>query len=110
MPLLCELLWLPQVPRGHITHQNYLGPATISMQSSRTWSPRQQKYAKYKALEQKLIGPMEESLTKEQLPQNSWENGALSKEIENPSKKSKNTGLSCRMNFFGGRRRRWELE
>ena len=40
-------------------------PAKISMQSSRTGSPRQQKYATNKALEQKLIGPMEESLTKE---------------------------------------------
>ena len=98
------------MPRGHITHQNYLGPAKISMQSSRTGSPRQQKYAKYKALEQKLIGPMEESLTKEQFPQNSSENGALSKDIENPSKKSKNTGLSYETIFYGGRRSRWELQ
>ena len=91
-------------------HQNYLGPAKISMQSSRTGSPRQQKYATNKALEQKLIGPMEESHTKEQFPQNSLVNGALHKEIENRSKKSKNTGLSCETIFSGGRRRRWELE
>jgi len=91
-------------------HQNYLGPTKINMQSSRTGSPRQQKYATNKALEQKLIGPMEESHTKEQFPQNSLVNGALHKEIENRSKKSKNTGLSCRMNFSRGRRRRWELE
>ena len=37
---------------------------------------------------------MEESLTKEQFPQNGSENGALSKEIENHSQMSKNTGLS----------------
>ena len=49
-------------------HQNYLGPTKISMQSARTGSPRQQKYVKYKALEQKLIGPMEESHTEEQFP------------------------------------------
>ena len=70
----------------------------------------QQKYAKYKALEQKLIGPMEELHTKEQFPQNSLVNGALHKEIENRSKKSKNAGLSCGMIFSGGRRRRWVLE
>ena len=87
-------------------HQNYLGPAKISMQSSRTGSPRQKKYATYKALEQKLIGPMEESLTKEKFPQNSSENVALSKEIENPNKRSKNTGLSCETIFSGGRRTR----
>ena len=70
----------------------------------------QQKYAKNKSLEQKLIGPMEESHTKEQFPQNSLVNGALHKEIEKCSKKSKNTGLSCGMIFSGGRRSRWELE
>ena len=36
--------------------------------SSRTWSPMQQKFAMNKALEQKLIGPMEESHTKQQSP------------------------------------------
>ena len=82
----------------------------MNMQSSRIGSPRQQKYAMNKALEQKLIGPMEESHTKEQFPQNSLVNGALHKEIENRSKKSKNTGLSCRMNFSAARRRRLELE
>ena len=46
---------------------------------------------------------MEESLTKEKFAQNSWENGDLSKVIENPSKRSKNTGLSCETIFFGGR-------
>ena len=80
------------------------------MKISRTWSPRQQKYAEYKALDQKLIGPMEESLTKEKFAQNSWENGDLSKVIENPSKRSKNTGLSCETIFSGGRRSRWEQE
>ena len=53
---------------------------------------------------------MEESLTKEQFPQNSSENGALSKEIENDSQMSKNTGLSCETIFSGGGRRGWELE
>ena len=48
----------------------------------------QQKFAMNKALEQKLIGPMEESLTKEQFPQNGSENDALSKEIKNRSKMS----------------------
>ena len=55
---------------------------------------------KDKALEQKLIGPMEESHTKKQFPQNSLVNGAFHKEIKNRSKKSKNTGLSYEMLFF----------
>ena len=80
------------------------------MQSSRTGSPRQPKYVMYKALEKKLIGPMEESHTKEQFPQNSLVNGALHKEIENPSKKSKNMGLRYETIFSAGRRSRWELE
>ena len=46
------------------------------------------KIAMNKALEQKLIGPMEESHTKQQSPQSSFVNGALSKEIENRSKTS----------------------
>ena len=46
-------------------HQNYLGPTKMNMQSSRTESAKQQKYATNKALEQKLIGPMEESHSKE---------------------------------------------
>ena len=53
---------------------------------------------------------MEESLTKEKFPENSLVNGVLHKEIENSSKKSKNTGLSCETIFSGGRRRRSELE
>ena len=53
---------------------------------------------------------MEESLTKEYFPQNGSENGALSKEIENHSQMSKNTGLSCETIFSGGGRRGWELE
>ena len=50
-------------------HQNYLGPTNFNMQSSRTGSPRQQQYTINKALEQKLIGPMEESHTDEQSPE-----------------------------------------
>ena len=46
-------------------HQNYFGPYKLHA-SSRTGSPKQQKYAMNKALEQKLIGPLEESHTKEQ--------------------------------------------
>ena len=41
-----------------------------------------------KTLEQKLIGPLEESHTEEQSPKSSFVNGALSKEIENGSKMS----------------------
>ena len=41
-----------------------------------------------KALEQKLIGPMEESHTKEQSPQAVFARGALNKEIKNRSKMS----------------------
>ena len=98
------------MPRSHITHKNYLEPAKISMQSSRIGSPRQQKCATNKALEQKLIRPMEEAHTKEKFPRNNLVNGALHKEIENRGKKSKNTGLSCETIFSGGRRSRWELE
>jgi hypothetical protein len=53
-------------------HQNYLGPTNLNMQSSRTGSPRQQQYTINKALEQKLIGPMEESHTEEQSPKTVW--------------------------------------
>ena len=53
---------------------------------------------------------MEESHTKEQFPQNSLVNGALHKEIENRSKKSKNTGLSYETIFSRGRRTRWEQD
>ena len=46
-----------------------------------------------KALEQKLIGPLEESIPKNN-PPSSFVNGALSKEIENGSKMSLDSGLS----------------
>ena len=39
------------------------------MQAQEQGHPKQQKFAMNKALEQKLIGPMEESHTKEQSPQ-----------------------------------------
>ena len=39
------------------------------MQAQEHGSPRQHKFAMNEALEQKLIGPMEESHTKEQSPQ-----------------------------------------
>src|SRR3990170_4478296 len=41
------------------------------------------------------------------IPQNSFRNRALSKEIENGSKMSKNTGLSNGVLFSGGRRSGW---
>ena len=53
-----------------------------------------------KALEQKLIGPMEESHTKEQ-PPSSFVRGALSKEIENGSKMSLDSGLSWLVMLVG---------
>ena len=49
--------------------QNYFGPYKFDMQSQGTWSPQQQNFVMCKALEQKLIGPMEESHTKEQSPE-----------------------------------------
>ena len=63
----------------------------------------QQKYAMNKALEQKLIRPMEESHTKEQSPPSSFVRGALSKEIENGSKMSLDSGLNWIIVFVGGR-------
>ena len=53
---------------AYIMHQNYFEPYKFDLQAQGTWSPRQQKFAMNKALEQKLIGPMEESHTKEQSP------------------------------------------
>jgi hypothetical protein len=41
------------------------------------------------------------------IPQNSFRNGAPSKEIENRMKMNKNTGLRARVVFSGGRRRQW---
>ena len=70
----------------------------------------QQKSAMNKALEQKLIGPMEESHTKEQSPPNSFVRGALSKEIENGSKMSLDSGLSWLLVFGGGRWSVWVQE
>ena len=49
-----------------------LGTKEIWHASSRKRSPQQQKFAINKTLEQKLIGPMEESHTKEQSPQTVW--------------------------------------
>ena len=49
-------------------HQNYFGPRKFDMQAQRTRSPQQQKFAIYKALEQKLNGALEESHTEEQSP------------------------------------------
>ena len=68
-------------------HQNYLEPYKFDMQAQESWSPRKHKFAMNKALEQKLIGPMEESHTTQQSPI-AVVNGALSKEIENRSKMS----------------------
>ena len=62
-----------------------------------------------KALEQKLIGPMEESHTNA-IPPSSFVRGALSKEIENGSKMSLDSGLSWIMVFVGGRRSVWVQE
>ena len=59
---------LLQVPRAYIMHWNCLVPQKFKHASSRIWSPKQQKFAMNKALEQKLIGPMEESHTKQQSP------------------------------------------
>ena len=56
------------MPRDYIMHYNYLGPYKFDMQASRTGSSMQQKFVMNKALEQKLIGPMEESHTKQQSP------------------------------------------
>ena len=64
------------------------------------------KFAMNKALEQKLIGPMEESHTKEQSPQ-AVLRGSLSKEIENGSKTRLDLGLSWLFVFVGGRRSVW---
>ena len=44
------------------------------------------------------------------ISQNGSENDAFSKEIENHSQMSKNTGLSRETIFSGGRGRGWELE
>ena len=53
-----------------------------------------------KALEQKLIGPMEESHTKEQFPQNSLVNGALHREIEKSQQEEQEHGFELRNDFF----------
>ena len=47
-------------------HQNYFGPYKFDMQAQE--QGHQQKIAINKALEQKLIGPLEESHTEEQSP------------------------------------------
>ena len=44
------------------------------------------------------------------IPQSSFVNGALSKEIKNGSKMSYNTGLSNEMIFSGRRQSGWVLE
>ena len=44
----------------------------IQHASSYTWSPIVTKYAKHKALEQKLTGPLEESHKKGEIPLNSF--------------------------------------
>ena len=48
--------------------QNYFEPYKFDMQAQGTWSPQQEKFAIYTTLEQKLIGPLEESHTEEQSP------------------------------------------
>ena len=53
-----------------------------------------------KALEQILIGPLEESHTKEQSPKVVFVRGAWSKEIENGSKMNLNLGLSWLVIFW----------
>ena len=57
------------MPRAYIMHQNYLEPYKFDMQAQEQGYLKQQKFAINKALEQKLIGPMKESHTKEQSPQ-----------------------------------------
>ena len=48
-------------------HPNYFGPYKFEMQAQEQ-GHQQQKFAINKALEQKLIGPLEESHTEEQSP------------------------------------------
>ena len=50
-------------------HWNCLGPHKLNMQAQEHGHLKQQKFAINKALEQKLIGPLEESHTEEQSPQ-----------------------------------------
>ena len=49
-------------------HKNCLGPHKFNMQAQEHGHLMQQNFAMNKALEQKLIGPMEESHTKQQSP------------------------------------------
>ena len=48
-------------------HQNYFGPYKSDMQGQEQGHHRKN-FAIYKALEQKLIGPLEDSHTEEQSP------------------------------------------
>ena len=50
-------------------HQNYLEPYKFDTQAQEQGHLGNTNFAMNKALEQKLIGPMEESHTKEQSPQ-----------------------------------------
>ena len=49
-------------------HQNYFGPYKFDMQAQEQGHHNRFFFAIYKALEQKLIGPLEESHTDEQSP------------------------------------------
>ena len=56
------------MPRAYIMHYNYLGPHKFDMQAQEHGHLSSKKNSMNKALEQKLIGPMEESHTKQQSP------------------------------------------
>ena len=56
------------MPRAYIMHWNCLGPQKFNMRAQEHGHLCSKKFAMNKALEQKLIGPTEESHTKQQSP------------------------------------------